>query len=98
MPTANLPNGQWRKAAVAFELAPGAKHINLDLFNFFAKRTVWWDDAVLRFDVAEATRREEHRRLEAQRAQEAAAMIGDIANASLAARLGIGKNNRLNPF
>jgi len=74
-------NGKWRQAAVSFDLPPGAKHINLDLFNFFAKGTVWWDDVSLRYDVAEARRRENQRRLEAQRAKEAAAMIDEIAKA-----------------
>ena len=74
-------NGEWQKVAVRFELPPGVKHINLDLFNFFAKGTVWWDDVSLSNDVAEMKRREEHRRLELQHSQEAAALVDDLAKA-----------------
>ncbi len=74
-------DGQWQKVALSFELPPGAKHINLELFNFFAQGVVWWDDVSLRFDAAEVQRREEHRRAEAERAKQAAAMIGEIAAA-----------------
>ncbi|MBT3377315.1 MAG: hypothetical protein HN742_04805 [Lentisphaerae bacterium] len=71
-------DGQWQKVAVAFELPPGAKHINLDLFNLFAAGSVWWDDVSLRFDTVRATRQEEERRLEAQRAEEAGGMLEGV--------------------
>ncbi len=74
-------DGQWQKVALSFVLPPGAKYINLDLFNFFAQGVVWWDDASLRFDAAEVQRREEQRRVDAERAKQAAAMIGDVAAA-----------------
>ncbi|NUQ65713.1 MAG: hypothetical protein HUU20_24855 [Pirellulales bacterium] len=74
-------DGQWRKAVLSFELPDGARHINLDLFNFFAKGTVWWDDVSLRFDVAEVQRREERRRVESERVKEAAAISGPLAEA-----------------
>ena len=70
--------GQWRQLSHSFELPEGAKQINLDLFNFFAPGTVWWDDVALRFDLAEQQRREEHRRLEAERHEQAAGMIGRV--------------------
>lgn len=71
--------GRWRKLEVAFELPAEAERINLNLFNLFASGTVWWDDVSLRFDLAEARRREQQRRLEAERAEDAAGMIEDIA-------------------
>ena len=74
-------DGQWQKLALSFELPSGAEHINLDLFNFFAQGVVWWDDVSLRLDAAEVQRREEHLRAEAERAQEAAALIGELAEA-----------------
>ncbi len=74
-------DGQWQKVALSFELPAGAKHIHLELFNFFAAGVVWWDDVSLRFDVAEVQRREEQRRTEAERAQQAADLIGQIAAA-----------------
>lgn len=73
--------GQWQKVALAFELPAGASHINLDLFNFFAEGIVWWDDVSLEFDVAESQRRDRQRRLEAESAQQAAAMIDGLAEA-----------------
>lgn len=74
-------DGQWQKVALSFELPSGAKHIHLELFNFFAPGVVWWDDVSLRFDVAEVQRREEQRRLEAEHAKQAAEMIGDVSAA-----------------
>ena len=70
--------GQWAKATVAFDLPPQAKHINLDLFNFFAAGTVWWDDVSLRYDVKLAKQRVEQRRIESERTKEAVAMIDEI--------------------
>lgn len=74
-------DGPWQKVALSFELPAEAKYIHLDLFNFFAKGVVWWDDVSLRFDAAEVERREERRRLEAERAKEAAAIVGQLAEA-----------------
>jgi hypothetical protein len=73
--------GKWQRLALSFELPADAKHINLDLFNFFAPGIVWWDDVSLCFDAAEAQRREEHRRLEADRTTQAAGIIDGIAQA-----------------
>jgi len=74
-------DGAWRQVAVTFDLPAGAKHVNLDLFNFFAEGSVWWDDVSLRFDAAEVRRREEHRRLEAERTKQAAGIIDGVAEA-----------------
>lgn len=74
-------DGQWQQVALSFELPAGAKHIHLDLFNFFAAGVVWWDDVSLRFDVVELQRREEQRRLEAEHAKQAAEQIGGVAAA-----------------
>jgi hypothetical protein len=71
--------GEWRQLNLSFELPANAKRINLDLFNFFTPGVVWWDDVSLRFDMAEARRREEHQRLEAERAKHAADIIDGIA-------------------
>lgn len=73
--------GEWRQTAVSFDLPPEAEHINLDLFNFFASGTVWWDDVSLRFDEKTVQRREERQRLNAQDAKEAAKMVDEVAEA-----------------
>lgn len=75
-------DGAWHSAGVSFELPPGVKHINLELFNFFAKGTVWWDDVSLCLDTATVKEREERRRRESQAAADAAAVIDTIADAT----------------
>jgi hypothetical protein len=74
-------DGAWQQAVLSFDLPAGATRINLDLFNFFAAGSVWWDDVSLRFDVAEVARRAERRRREAECAEQAMAMIDGVTQA-----------------
>ncbi len=66
---------RWEQLTLSFDLPADAKHVNLDLFNLFAPGIVWWDDVSLCFDVTEVQRREEHRRLEAERTTQVAGII-----------------------
>lgn len=74
-------DGKWRPATLTFDLPDAARRINLELFNFFAAGSVWWDDVSLRFDAAEVARRETQRQLERDSAQAAAATIDTVAQA-----------------
>ncbi|MFW6171091.1 MAG: hypothetical protein ACODAD_11420 [Planctomycetota bacterium] len=73
--------GRWEKTRVSFDLPPGAQRINLDLFNFFAEGTVWWDDVSLRLDVATVRQRETEHRLSIEHATEAGKMIDQVVKA-----------------
>ncbi|MFW6438230.1 MAG: hypothetical protein ACOCZ7_04370, partial [Armatimonadota bacterium] len=56
------PNAEgWRRIEGAFEVQSGFPRVQINLFNYFAEGTVYWDDVTLAWDVETADRRRRER-------------------------------------
>ncbi|MFO8082089.1 MAG: hypothetical protein R6V07_17550, partial [Armatimonadota bacterium] len=56
------PNAEgWQRVEGAFEVQSGLPRLQINLFNYYAEGTVYWDDVTLAWDVETAERRERER-------------------------------------